>query len=92
MDRVSAAYPLFPPKNVQDFFRISRLFAEKSGLLTRDARAVIRQCADKNIPASMTMLGNGVFAYGREAKAILSAFGEVYTFTVARSGARIIGV
>jgi pantoate kinase len=92
MDRVSAAYPLFPPENAQDFFRISRLFAEKSGLLTRDARAVIRQCADNNIPASMTMLGNGVFAYGQEARAILSAFGEVYTFTVARSGARIIGV
>lgn len=92
MDRVSAAYPLVPPENAQDFFRISRLFAEKSGLLTRDACAVIKQCADKNIPASMTMLGNGVFAYGREAQAILSAFGEVYTFTVARSGARIIGV
>jgi pantoate kinase len=92
MDRVSAAFPRIPPENAQDFFRISRLFAEKSGLLTRDARAVIRQCADNNIPASMTMLGNGVFAYGREARTILSAFGEVYTFTVARSGARIIGV
>ncbi|RPI39436.1 MAG: GHMP kinase [Methanoregulaceae archaeon] len=91
MDRVSAAYPPFPPENAEDFFRISRLFAEKSGLLTRDARAVIMQCSDNNIPASMTMLGNGVFAYGQEAQAILSAFGEVYTFTVARSGARIIG-
>ena len=39
----------------------------------------------------MTMLGNGVFAYGNRARDILSASGDVYSFTVARSGARIIG-
>ena len=92
MDRVSAAYPLFPPEHAQDFFRISRLFAEKSGLLTRDARAVIRQCADRNIPASMTMLGNGVFAYGKKGRDILAASGIVYEFTVAQEGARVIEV
>jgi pantoate kinase len=92
MDRVMAAFPTVPPENSKDFFRLSRLFAQKSGLLTREARMVIRQCADNKVPASMTMLGNGVFAYGQEARSILSAYGEVYTFTVARSGARIIGV
>lgn len=91
MDRVAAAFPPGPPEDAEDFFRISRRFAEKSGLLTREAGAVIRNCTDNNVPASMTMLGNGVFAYGREARDILSASGEVYAFTVAKAGARIVG-
>jgi pantoate kinase len=91
MDRVAAAFPPCQPEDAEDFFRISRRFAEKSGLLTKEADAVIRHCADNNVPASMTMLGNGVFAYGREARDILSASGEVYAFTMAKAGARITG-
>jgi pantoate kinase len=92
MDRVAAAFPSGTPKDAEDFFRISRRFAERSGLLTREAGAVIRTCADNHVPASMTMLGNGVFAYGREARDILAASGDVYTFTMAKTGARIVGV
>ena len=92
MERVTAAFPPRPPKDAVDFFKISRQFAEKSGLLTREAGAVIRRCADNNIPAGMTMLGNGVFAYGHKARDILSASGDVYAFTVAREGARVVGV
>jgi pantoate kinase len=92
MERVSAAFPHSPPEDAGDFFRISRQFAEKSGLLTREAAEVIRRCADNNVPASMTMLGNGVFAYGSEAKDILADYGEIYGFTVARAGARLGGV
>ena len=92
MECVAAAFPPGPPENAGDFFKISRQFAENSGLLTKEAGAVIRQCADNNVPASMTMLGNGVFAYGREARDILSASGDVYAFTVAKAGTRIIGV
>jgi pantoate kinase len=92
MERVAAAFPPGLPKDAGDFFRISRLFAEKSGLLTKDAGAVISTCADNNIPASMTMLGNGVFAYGKKARDILSPWGVVYEFTVAREGARVIEV
>lgn len=91
MARVAAAYPPAPPVDEKDFFMLSRRFAEKSGLLTKEAGAVIRNCAEYYIPASMTMLGNGVFAYGREAREILSAYGEVFAFTVARSGVRIVG-
>jgi pantoate kinase len=90
MERVAAAFPSDFPEDAEDFFRISRQFAETSGLLTQEAGAVIRLCYDHNVPASMTMLGNGVFAYGHKAQEILSAFGTVYTFTVAREGARII--
>jgi len=92
MERVAAAFPPCIPEDAGDFFRISRLFAEKSGLLTKEAGAVISTCADNNIPASMTMLGNGVFAYGKKARDILSPWGVVYEFTVAREGARVIEV
>jgi pantoate kinase len=92
MERVAAAFPPGLPKDAGDFFRISRRFAEKSGLLTKEAGAVISSCADNNIPASMTMLGNGVFAYGKKARDILSASGVIYTFNVAREGTRIIEV
>jgi pantoate kinase len=91
MTRVAAAFPESPPQDAMDFFRISRQFAKKSGLLTREAGAVIQQCADRHIPASMTMLGNGVFAYGKGARAVLAGYGEVYEFTVAESGVRILG-
>jgi pantoate kinase len=92
MERVAAAFPPDHPKDAGDFFRISRLFAEKSGLLTKEAGTIISTCADNNIPASMTMLGNGVFAYGKKARDILSPCGVVYEFTVAREGARVIEV
>jgi pantoate kinase len=91
MERVAAAFPPDPPEDAEDFFLFSRRFAERSGLLTREVDAVIRYCADNNVPASMTMLGNGVFAYGREAREILSASGEVYAFTMAKTGALIMG-
>ncbi|HSQ94461.1 MAG TPA: GHMP kinase, partial [Methanoregula sp.] len=92
MDCVAAAFPANPPKDAQDFFRISRRFAEDSGLLTREAGALIRHCNDNNVPASMTMLGNGVFAYGKKARELLLAYGEVYAFTMATAGARIVGI
>jgi pantoate kinase len=92
MERVSAAFPAYPPRDAEDFFRISRRFAEKSGLLTHEAGAVIRQCAKNGVFAGMTMLGNGVFAYGQKAPGILSAYGDMYTFTVANGGARVVGV
>jgi len=38
----------------------------------------------------MTMLGNGVFAYGRKAHDLLVPFGPVYELYVAETGARIV--
>jgi len=91
MERVAAAFPRTRPKDAKDFFRLSLRFAEQSGLLTPEARAVIRECNESGIPASMTMLGNGVFAYGKDARKILSGHGQVYTFSIANEGARITG-
>lgn len=91
MERVSSAFPRRSPKNIDDLFRISQEFALASGLVTREVREVIQQCGVHGIPASMTMLGNGVFAYGRDARDLLAKFGEVYECAVARTGARITG-
>jgi pantoate kinase len=82
---------LSPPQDAQDFFRISCQFADRSGLMTPEVREVIRVCQEEQVPASMTMLGNGVFAYGRKARAALRQFGEVYEFTMAKTGTRIVG-
>jgi pantoate kinase len=91
MNRIAAAYPPNPPGDAGDFFKISHQFAETSGLLTSETGAVLRRCTENNVPASMTMLGNGVFAYGKKAREILSGSGTLYTFTVADEGARVIG-
>jgi pantoate kinase len=91
MERVSSAFPRRSPKNIDELFRISQEFAVASGLATPEVREVIQHCGAHGIPASMTMLGNGVFAYGRDARDLLAKFGEVYECTVARTGARITG-
>jgi hypothetical protein len=38
----------------------------------------------------MTMLGNGVFAYGRKAQDLLRPFGHVHEFHVADYGVHIV--
>ena len=90
MDRVTAAFPLTFPENVRDFFRLSREFADKSCLVTREVQEVLGECDRTHVPASMTMLGNGVFAYGIRAEPVLSSFGEVYELHMAESGVRIV--
>jgi pantoate kinase len=91
MEHVSSAFPRRSPKNVEDFFRLSQQFAFASGLITPEVRQVLQLCTKKEVLASMTMLGNGVFAYGRDARDLLGQCGEVYEFSMARSGARITG-
>jgi pantoate kinase len=90
MDRVAKAFPPSFPDSIADLFTLSREFAEKSGLLTPEVTRVLCDCDAHNVPASMTMLGNGVFAYGSPAKAVLARYGEVHGFQVAAEGARII--
>ena len=90
MDRVARAFPDHEPADAAEFFSACRAFATKSGLVTPEVERVLRTCAAEDIPASMTMLGNGVFAYGEKAHAILRPFGEVYRCEVARNGPRII--
>jgi pantoate kinase len=89
-ERVSSAFPNNTPGNVEDFFLLSRHFANHSGLMTPEVKKVIRHCNAAGVPSSMTMLGNGVFAYGRKAREVLLPFGHTYEFHVSATGAHIL--
>jgi pantoate kinase len=90
MARVAAAFPDESPTSVSALFRISRTFAEKSGLVTPEVARVLKKCDKRNIPATMTLLGNGVFAYGTAAGNVLASFGDVHRFTIARHGVHLL--
>jgi pantoate kinase len=90
MARIAGAYPDRCPRDLIDFCLLSRGFAEKSGLIAPEVHRVLEACDAAGVPASMTMLGNGVFACGGAAERVLSGFGEVYRLRVARRGAYII--
>ena len=90
MEKVTAAFPRDLPDSVVDYFRLCREFADRSGLVTPEVKQVLTECDRAVIPASMTMLGNGVFAYGARAGTVLRAFGEVYELHMAECGARIV--
>jgi pantoate kinase len=90
MERISSAFPKTTPETVEDFFRFSHRFSVQSGLITREAKTITRLCDAAGVPSAMTMLGNGVFAYGRKAHDLLVPFGHVYEFHVAASGVHIV--
>jgi pantoate kinase len=90
MGQVSSAFPQTLPKNIEDFFLLSRQFSEQSGLITPQAKSIIRLCDAAGVPSAMTMLGNGVFAYGRKAQDLLRPFGHVYEFQVSATGVHIV--
>ncbi len=90
MKCVSSAFPETTPDNAMDFFYLSRRFADRSGLMTPEVHKITRLCDAAGVPSSMTMLGNGVFAYGRKARDVLLPFSPVYKFCVADTGVRII--
>jgi pantoate kinase len=90
MEQVSSAFPKTMPENIEAFFLLSRQFSEQSGLITRQAKSIIRICDAAGVPSAMTMLGNGVFAYGRKAQDLLKPFGHVYEFHVAAAGVHIM--
>jgi len=90
MEQVSSAFPKTMPKNCEDLFLLSRQFSKKSGLVTRQVKAITRLCDAAGVPSGMTMLGNGVFAYGRKAYDLLRPFGHVYEFHVAATGVHIV--
>lgn len=86
MDEVSSAFKEACPDNPDNFFKAAREFSENSGLISSRVREVLDECDKRAIPAAMTMLGDGVFAYGEKAPAILSKFGEVYMMKMSDSG------
>jgi pantoate kinase len=92
MARVQEAYPGGCPEDAAGLFSHSRSFAERTGLITPDVRRILAACDEAGIPASMTMLGNGVFALGNDAARILAPFGEVHILRIATEGFHLRGV
>ncbi|MCK9593302.1 MAG: pantoate kinase [Methanoregula sp.] len=90
MDHVSSAFPDTIPESREDFFTLSRHFTEMSGLITKEVRDVTRICDAAGILSSMTMLGNGIFAYGRKARGVLLPFGHVYELRISDTGSHIL--
>ena len=90
MEKVREAFPACEPNDLGSLMENSRSFAEKSGLLTPRLKEILAACDAENIQASMTMLGEGIFAFGKDAKSILSKFGEVYTLSVSKTGPVIL--
>lgn len=86
VERINDAFPGRCAENPGDFFRIARAFSEKSGLITPEVREVLSVCDSGGVPACMTMLGNGVFAYGNEAAVVLGEFGEPEEVRMSKTG------
>lgn len=92
MDQIAGAYPGRCPVDLPDFLSLSRRFAEASGLITPVVGEVLQACDDASVPASMTMLGEGVFAIGDDAEVVLSGFGKVYPTGIAEAGPAVLEV
>ncbi|HJJ26774.1 MAG TPA: GHMP kinase [Methanocorpusculum sp.] len=90
MQQLNEAYPKQIPKTLSELISASRSFAEKSGLITPNVRCVLDACDAAGIQASMTMLGEGVFACKASAQKILGQFGSVYHFSVSKTGPVIL--
>ncbi len=90
MSRVRAAFPAAEPRGLEELVRVSRTFAERSGLVTPRVRTALAACDEAGVPASMTMLGDGVFAAGPGADRALARFGRVHRLHVAPEGFRLL--
>jgi pantoate kinase len=86
MERIDRAFPGRCPRDLGDLFALSRSFAGASGLVTPRVQEILDACDRAGVPASMTMLGEGVFALGKEAAPVLAPFGKVYRLRVAERG------
>ncbi|HJJ48454.1 MAG TPA: GHMP kinase [Methanocorpusculum sp.] len=92
MQQVSDAFPEKIPSGIEEFMENSLSFTKKSGLTTPRVSEILDACAAHKIPASMTMLGEGVFAFGHAAKAVLEQFGTPYSLKISKTGPYIMEI
>jgi pantoate kinase len=92
MEQVTRAFPCTCPGSIEELLMLSRAFAENSGLITPAVRHALDLCDTEGVPASMTMLGNGIFAIGDTALPVLSRFPSVFSLEVATTGPRLLPV
>jgi pantoate kinase len=86
VDRINMAYSGRCPETPAEFFRIAGEFSERSGLITPEVQETLSACGHEKIPTFMTMLGNGIVAYGREASAVLRDFGTPVEVRMSKTG------
>ncbi len=77
--------------SIENLFSLSQIFTKKTGLAENRVLDAI-DAANKFGIASMCMLGNSVFAFGKtdELSKTLAAFGKVIVCSVDENGARIL--
>lgn len=83
---------LFDSPSIENFFRLSKAFARDSGLLTPILREAITSVEEAHGWATMSMLGNSIFAVGptERVRAALESFGTTYVTDVDTRGARVV--
>ena len=82
---------LLEKPSVENYFRLSQLFTEKTGLADKKVIDAIN-AANNHGHASMCMLGNSVYAVGNTPQLckILCRFGKLYICFIDNYGARIL--
>jgi pantoate kinase len=85
----SALKDLLKRPTFTNFLHLSRRFTVQSGLASDWALQAIEAVEAVGCMASMIMLGDAVFAYGRAGAEALKSFGEVHTTTISQRGANL---
>lgn len=77
--------------SLANLFRLSREFAMRTGLVTKQVEKALAEIEDLG-PASMVMLGNSIFASGEieEQEKILAKHGQTYVVGIDWEGPRVI--
>ncbi len=77
--------------SIENLMRLSATFAIDTGLVSNEVRSAMDSTSSAGL-ASMSMLGNSVFAIGQTAElaSLLSSHGKVYVTSVDAEGARIL--
>ena len=89
MARVGAAFPVAEPRDLEQLVR-PRDLRRAERARDRPGAGRARRPVRGRVPASMTMLGDGVFALGPGADRVLARFGRVHRLHVAREGFRLL--
>jgi len=84
--------------SVESFLRLSRRFAEHTGLITERVRSVLTALDAENIPCSMPMFGEGIFTliHPRDKSRVLRVFtqyknsGTIIESSIDTQGGRVI--
>ena len=94
--QIREAFPDQKPKTIEEFFSLSYQFAAKSGLMSQKVSHILNVAKEADVLASMTMLGDGVFALGQRGHAFLCAHApdpkSIFVCDIAHCGPRVIHI